>query len=55
MGLVEKSELDKRTNQYALTEEGYETVKSQLAWEFSKLVTDEARTEDLHALVDAAN
>jgi DNA-binding PadR family transcriptional regulator len=55
LGLVEKSELDKRTNQYALTEEGYETVKSQLAWEFSKLVTDEARTEDLHALVDAAN
>ena len=55
MGLVEKSELDKRTNQYALTDEGYETVKSQLAWEFSKLVTDEDRAVDLRDLVDGAN
>jgi len=54
MGLVEKSELDKRTNQYALTEKGYEAVTSQLAWEFSKLVTGEDRAEDLHDLVDAA-
>jgi DNA-binding PadR family transcriptional regulator len=52
MDLVEKSELDKRTNQYALTDEGYETVKSQLAWEFSKLVTDDDRAEDLHDLID---
>jgi hypothetical protein len=55
MGLVEKSELDKRTNQYALTEEGYETVKSQLAWEFSKLVTDESRADDFRDLIDGAN
>jgi DNA-binding PadR family transcriptional regulator len=55
LGLVEKSELDKRTNQYALTDEGYETVKSQLAWEFSKLVTDESRADDLHELIDATN
>ena len=55
LGLVEKSELDKRTNQYALTEEGYETVKNQLAWEFSKLVTDESRVDDLRELIDAAN
>jgi DNA-binding PadR family transcriptional regulator len=55
MGLVEKSELDKRTNQYALTDEGYETVKSQLAWEFSKLVTDGDRADDLQDLIDAAN
>ena len=55
MGLVEKSELDKRTNQYALTDEGYETVLDQLGWEFSKLVIDGGRAEDLHDLVDDAN
>jgi DNA-binding PadR family transcriptional regulator len=54
MGLIEKSELDKRTNQYALTEEGYETVLDQLAWEFSKIVTDDDRATDLRGLIDAA-
>ena len=51
--LVEKSELDKRTNQYALTDDGYETVLDQLSWEFSKLVTNEDRAGDLRKLVDA--
>ncbi len=53
LGLVEKSELDKRTNEYGLTEEGYETVLDQLNWEFAKLVTDESRAEDLEDLIDA--
>jgi DNA-binding PadR family transcriptional regulator len=53
MGLVEKSELDKRTNQYALTDDGYETVLDQLSWQFSKLVTNENRADDLRELVDA--
>jgi len=52
MGLVEKSELDKRTNQYALTDEGYETVLDQLGWMFSKIVTDEDRATDIESLVD---
>jgi DNA-binding PadR family transcriptional regulator len=52
MGLVEKSELDKRTNQYTLTDQGYDTVTSQLSWEFAKLVTDEERAQDLHDLID---
>jgi DNA-binding PadR family transcriptional regulator len=52
MGLVEKSELDKRTNQYALTDEGYETVLDQLGWMFSKIVTDEERAADIEGLVD---
>jgi DNA-binding PadR family transcriptional regulator len=43
MGLVEKSELDKRTNQYELTEGGYEAVLDRLDWMFSKFVTDEDR------------
>jgi DNA-binding PadR family transcriptional regulator len=54
MGLVEKSELDKRTNQYALTDEGYETLLDQLSWEFSKLVTEEDRAGDLRDLIESA-
>jgi DNA-binding PadR family transcriptional regulator len=53
MGLVEKSELDKRTNQYALTEDGYQAILDQLSWVFAKLVTDEERAADLGALIDA--
>ncbi len=52
MGLVEKSELDKRTNQYALTDEGYEALLDQFAWSFDKLITDEDRSADLEDLID---
>ncbi|MFC6862211.1 PadR family transcriptional regulator [Halomicroarcula sp. GCM10025817] len=53
MGLVEKSELDKRTNQYALTEDGKEAVLDQLGWEFSKFVTDGDRAGMLENLVES--
>jgi DNA-binding PadR family transcriptional regulator len=53
-GLVEKSELDKRTNQYALTNDGEQAVLGQLEWVFAKYTTDEAREETLNDLVDAA-
>jgi DNA-binding PadR family transcriptional regulator len=43
MGLVEKSELDKRTNQYELTADGVDAVLDRLDWMFSKFVTDEER------------
>ena len=52
LGLVEKSELDKRTNQYELTDEGEEAVFDQLQWTLSKLVTDEERADEIRALVD---
>ncbi|MEF8808659.1 PadR family transcriptional regulator [Natronomonas sp.] len=52
MGLVEKSELDKRTNEYALTDDGLEAVLDQLSWTFAMVATDEERTEQLHELVD---
>ena len=52
VGLVEKSELDKRTNEYALTDEGLEAVLGQLEWTFSKSATDEGRTDRLHELVE---
>jgi DNA-binding PadR family transcriptional regulator len=54
MGLVEKSELDKRTNQYALTDEGYDALLDQLSWEFSKIATGEDRAEDLRDLIQTA-
>ena len=52
LGLIEKSELDKRTNQYSLTEDGKEAVLDQLGWEFSKFVTGGDRADELHDLVD---
>ena len=54
MGLVEKSELDKRTNQYALTDDGYEAVLDQLGWMFGKIVTDGDRASDIETLVENA-
>lgn len=52
-GLVAKSELDKRTNQYALTEDGYEAVLGQLSWLFKYFVTSEARADELQDQIDA--
>jgi DNA-binding PadR family transcriptional regulator len=52
LGLVEKSELDKRTNEYALTEEGYRAVLDQLGWMLSKIATDESRVAELESLIE---
>ncbi len=52
LGLVEKSELDKRTNEYALTDDGHDVLRGRLAWIFSKYVTDESRADELRDLVD---
>lgn len=54
MGLVAKSQLDRRTNEYALTEDGHDAIVDQLTWTFSRFITDEERAEELHTLVDAA-
>ena len=53
MELVEKSELDKRTNQYELTETGYEAILGQFEWDLSKFVTNHDRAQDIYDLVDA--
>ncbi|MFC6988108.1 PadR family transcriptional regulator [Haloplanus sp. GCM10025708] len=53
MGLVEKSELDKRTNQYELTDEGHEAVLDRLEWVLSKFVTDDSRADEVRDLIDA--
>jgi DNA-binding PadR family transcriptional regulator len=51
-GLVEKSELDKRTNEYALTGDGQAVLVDLFEWEFSKFQTGEGRTESLRTLLD---
>ncbi len=53
MGLVEKSELDKRTNEYALTDDGFQVLLNQLNWMTSKYVSDEEREEEVMALIES--
>jgi len=52
MGFVEKSELDKRTNQYELTTAGHDAVLGQLEWVLDRFVTDEARAAEVRALLN---
>ncbi|MFC6787065.1 PadR family transcriptional regulator [Halobaculum halobium] len=54
LDLVEKSELDKRTNQYELTETGRKAVLDRLNWVVGKYVTDDSRAGDVRTLVDDA-
>jgi DNA-binding PadR family transcriptional regulator len=54
MGLVEKSELDKRTNQYELTDDGHTALLDQFDWMFSKFVADDERAGELEDLIDAS-
>ncbi|MES3160222.1 MAG: PadR family transcriptional regulator [Halorubrum sp.] len=51
-GLVSKSELDKRTNQYELTDEGRDVVLGQLEWVLDRFVTDEARADEVRNLIE---
>ncbi|WP_101296276.1 PadR family transcriptional regulator [Halegenticoccus soli] len=53
LGLVEKSELDKRTNQYELTEKGHDAVVDRLNWMLSKFVTGDERADEVRDLVDS--
>ncbi len=52
LGLVEKSELDKRTNQYELTDDGYAAVIDDLEWTLSKVVTGDGRADEVTDLVE---
>lgn len=54
LGLVDKSELDKRTNQYSLTDDGYDALLDQFGWQFDRIVTSQDRAADLESLVEAA-
>ncbi|QFU84043.1 PadR family transcriptional regulator [Natronorubrum aibiense] len=52
LGLVEKSELDKRTNQYSLTDDGYEAVLDGIQWTLSKVVTGDDRADEIGEIVE---
>ncbi|ELZ17741.1 helix-turn-helix transcriptional regulator [Haloterrigena sp. SYSU A558-1] len=52
LGLVEKSELDKRTNQYSLTDDGYDAVLDGVQWSLSKIVTDDERADEIRDIVE---
>ncbi|WP_440771594.1 PadR family transcriptional regulator [Natronorubrum sp. DTA28] len=52
LGLVEKSELDKRTNQYSLTDDGYDAVLDGIQWTLSKVVTGDDRAEEISEIVE---
>jgi DNA-binding PadR family transcriptional regulator len=51
MGLIEKGELDKRTNEYELTEAGFAALRDQLEWTFSKVGNGESGTRDIEQLL----
>ncbi|MBP1923488.1 DNA-binding PadR family transcriptional regulator [Halorubrum alkaliphilum] len=51
-GFVAKSELDKRTNQYELTEDGHDVVLGQLEWVLDRFVTDETRADEVRGLFE---
>ncbi|UIP01213.1 PadR family transcriptional regulator [Halobaculum sp. CBA1158] len=53
-GLVAKSELDKRTNEYALTDAGEAVVRDRLGWVLSHYVTEPERVDDVYDLLDVA-
>lgn len=51
-GLVARRELDGRTNEYALTDAGYNVLLGQLAWQAERLGDD--RADELQAVIEAA-
>lgn len=53
LGLVEKSELDKRTNEYELTEKGEDALLARLDWMFEKFVTRRERADDVRDLIES--
>ena len=52
MGLVEKGEIDKRTNEYALTDRGRETVLEQVEWFLDNYITGARRRLAVETLLE---
>lgn len=50
-GLVEKSELDKRTNEYAITDDGIDVLLDSFEWRFRKFITNDERAEQVRDLL----
>ena len=54
MDLVEKSQLDKRTNEYRLSDRGLAAVEDLLAWRLERSVTDVERAAFVRDRVEDA-
>ncbi|MEZ3116614.1 PadR family transcriptional regulator [Halobaculum sp. MBLA0147] len=52
LGLVEKSQLDRRTNRYALTDRGRRTVLRKAAWLLDNYVDESTGRDDVERLLD---
>lgn len=52
MGLVEKGQLDKRTNEYALTDRGRMALLEQLGWMFDSYASTDEQAEELQQLLE---
>jgi DNA-binding PadR family transcriptional regulator len=53
--LVEKSELDKRTYEYSLTDEGLEAIFEQLDWMFGKIAAEDERADEIRERLDSTS
>ena len=51
-GFVEKSELDKRTNSYALTPDGRDVLFADLSWQLEKIARSGSRAELILSVVE---
>ncbi|WP_227357639.1 PadR family transcriptional regulator [Haladaptatus salinisoli] len=51
-GLVEKSELDKRTNEYAITDKGINVLLDTFNWRFKQFITNNERAEKVRTLLE---
>lgn len=54
LNLIERGELDGRTNEYSITEAGYNVLYAKLAWQAEQIGTDEQHAEELRTVVSEA-
>lgn len=52
--LIERGELDGRTNEYSSTESGYDVLYAKFAWQAEQIGTDEQHAEELRTVVAEA-
>ncbi|MDY6775472.1 MAG: PadR family transcriptional regulator [Halobacteria archaeon] len=51
LGYLRKNELDKRTNEYELTEKGAERLADEMRWEIERYVRGDGNLDDVDSLL----
>lgn len=51
-GFVEKTALDKRTNEYELTESGLEAVRDDIRFSLERFLTDDSRVDFIESILE---